>query len=161
MFGNIVNSLIENADIALGLFINQMNYIRYFGKNIINSCKTKKVPQIFSICSFLSVSKKDPYMFNFLQNNFTVFPPKKFTYHRMSFHRFHLHSHPPCHTATTLEYSVHSHKKIGRPDTFLLSRQNTPKMQGKWTKSVRSLGACLYAEVAGLEGISWPAADFA
>lgn len=54
----------------------------------------------------------------------------------MSFHRLCLRSHPPCHTAMMSEYSAHSHKKIGQPDTFLLSRQNTPKMPGKWTESV-------------------------
>lgn len=83
-----------------------------------------------------------------------------FTYHRMSFHQFDLHNHPPCHTAKMLEYSVHSHKKIGRTDMFLLSRQNTPKMQGKWTKSVRSFGSSLYVEVTNLDGISWPGCSF-
>ena len=75
-------------------------------------------------------------------------------------HFISFHNHPPCHTAKMLEYSVHSHKKIGRTDMFLLSRQNTPKMQGKWTKSVRSFGSSLYVEVTNLDGISWPGCSF-
>lgn len=159
IFGIVVkNSLVENAAFSLGLFINQIICICHFRKSIISSRKTKKTPHTFSIRQF--TWREILLCLTFYRIILPFSPKRKFTYHRISFHRFHRHSHPPCHTAMMSEYSVHSHKKIGPPDTSLLSRQNTLKMQGKWTRSVRCLGACLYVEAANLEGISWPAAHF-
>lgn len=132
------NSLIESY--AIYLLPAEVLKIYLYGAHTISHFHL----HIYSLCAF-----------------FLVFHWKGiFTYHRMSFHQFDLHNHPPCHTAKMLEYSVHSHKKIGRTDMFLLSRQNTPKMQGKWTKSVRSFGSSLYVEVTNLDGISWPGCTF-